>query len=1631
MSSYSFEEEKIQFIDSVAATIEKLFREKETDLCVQFAKEYLGTISLEDLLSRTVDDWSGLVISYWRFIYLRGPNETKIRVYNPDYERDGWISTHTVIEIVHDDIPFLVDSLHMEINRMGFVSYLIVHGGGIKVKRDAKHHIVSLLKANEKNHQDFTPEAHIFIEINRQVEQATLQEIHTNFENILKDIRAVNKDWSTMRQKVRDAIAEMDSIASFVNPEELSETIDFLKWVEDHHFTLLGVRDYDLTTMNGEQVLVPVPQTGLGIFNHAEESKKARRLTAMTPEAQKLFLSSQILIISKTNTISTVHRPAYTDYIGIKRFDKNGKVVGERRIIGLYTSLAYNANPRQIPFLRRKVALVMESSHLNPEAHTGKILLNILETLPRDDLFQAPPEELLSIAMGIYHMQERRRIQLFARKDIYGRFISCLVYMPKERYDTALGKMMTEITRDYFNAEKVTLSTRFSDSALVQLHLIARIDPAMSVNTHYEELEKKLIEACRLWTDDLRQLLLETYGEVQGTLYANRYEKAFSIGYQEYFSPRTAVYDVKHIESLTKNGQIQMNVYRPLSTSRGTIKFKIYRFDTTVPLSDVLPILEHLGLRVISERPFEMQLPEGKKVWINDFGMVSRKDVDWDSEEIKQIFQDAFENTWFKRAENDGFNQLVLSAQLNWKEVGILRAYAKYFKQIHLPFSQDYIEDALIAHSHIARKLVELFLARFNVDNITDREAKIATIHSAILKELDTVDSLDQDKILRRYMDVIFATMRTNYFQTKKDGSSKRYLTFKLSPAQIPDMPLPLPLYEVFVYSPRFEGVHLRCAKVARGGIRWSDRREDFRTEVLGLMKAQQVKNSVIVPSGAKGGFYPKNLPTNGNRDDIAAEGVACYKRFIRALLDITDNYSGNNVIRPANVYCYDDEDPYLVVAADKGTATFSDIANKISLDHGFWLDDAFASGGSAGYDHKKMGITARGAWESVKRHFHELDLDIQTTDFTVVGIGDMSGDVFGNGMLLSKHIQLVGAFNHIHIFIDPNPDAQTSFKERQRLFNLPRSTWSDYNAELISAGGGIFNRNAKFISLSPEIKARFNLEKDTIEPNELIRTMLKAPVDLLWNGGIGTYVKASTETNIEVGDRTNDVLRVNGAELSCRVVGEGGNLGFTQLARIEFALNGGLIYTDFIDNSAGVDCSDNEVNIKILLNNVIGNGDLTEKQRNVLLANMTDEVAQLVLNDNYQQIQAISLAASQGLRNIGLHSRYMDYLEDKGLLNRELEFLPDEKTILERKLREQGLTRSEMAVLFAYTKNILSARILESDVPEDNYLNQILIEAFPRPLQKDYPKVMENHRLKREIIATKLSNFVVNMMGFTFVYRTEDETGASVGAIVKAFITACSVFEMDKLWLKLQALDGKVLTLDQLNMMMVCVRLMRRATRWFLRNRRDQQNITDTLAFYSTGVKEFKKAIPECLNNHEHERYEKNRQKYLHMGVPNELACELAAVPSFFSALDVVEAAYELQSNVRDVTWVYFRVGTYLDLVWLREQVIIHTAENHWESLSREALRDDLDGQQRLLTVGILSHVPAKMDMTQCLALWIECYDDLIKRWNSIMAELKNTPVLNFTMFFMSVRELVDLTQTALQQSKSRLKQKNAGEEK
>lgn len=1610
---------KKAIIDEIIAQIESKFSADKAALISEFTRQFYNIVAFEDLTEHSLIDLYGAAVSFWDLIEYRQDKETKVRVYNPDFEQHGWQSTHTIIEVVQDDMPFLVDSIRMEIDRLGITSHLIIHLGGMQVSRDASGRLTQLYPLSSK--QTTTPnevivEAPIYFEISRQTDPNVLATIQDNLERILHDVRICVEDWSAMRKRVRDVINDLAQVKNQLDKADFHESMDFLHWIEDHHFTFLGVRDYELTGSGSDLVLKVIPNTGLGVLHDASTSKVSRSISSMTPEAQHLTLSNQILILSKTNTRSTVHRPIYTDYIGIKRFDNNGKVIGERRLIGLFTSAAYNTNPKHIPFLRRKVGLIIAQANVNPKSHTGKVLLNILDTLPRDDLFQASIDELAEIAMGIFHLQERRRIRMFVRQDVYGRFISCLVYVPRERFNTELQQEMEKILSDAFHAIEINFSIRFSDSVLARIHFVIRIDPKTKYQYDIKSIEKKLIEIGRIWKDELYDNLLDFFGEEQGNQLATLYLDAFHSNYRETFPSLTAIYDIKHIEQLRTPDALEMNFYRRVGETHERLHFKVIRLEWTVPLSDVLPILENMGLRVISEQPYEVNLQDGRCAWINDFGMVYCKGLDFEIESIKDKFQDAFSNIWCKRADNDSFNRLVLAAGLSWREITVLRAYARYLRQVGFTFSQAYIEEAMFNNASIAKELLDLFNLKFATDKTKKDRKALPKLEAKLLQSMDAVASLDEDRILRRFYETIRATLRTNYFQQDKQGLMKSYLSFKLNPQAIPELPLPLPKYEISVYSPEFEGVHLRAGKVARGGLRWSDRPEDFRTEILGLMKAQNVKNAVIVPNGAKGGFVPKNLPIEGGREETMEVAIGCYKDFIRGLLDITDNLTQNKVVPPRETVRYDDDDPYLVVAADKGTATFSDLANEISAEYNYWLGDAFASGGSTGYDHKKMGITARGAWESVKRHFRELNIDIQTTNFSVVGIGDMAGDVFGNGVLLSEHIELVGAFNHLHIFIDPKPDSKTSFQERRRLFKMTRSSWSDYNPKLISKGGGIYKRSEKVIKVTPEVKKLLGITADEMEPNQLIRAMLKAPVDLLWNGGIGTFVKAENELNTDVGDRSNDAIRINATELNCKVIGEGGNLGITQLGRIEFSLHGGLVYTDFIDNSAGVDCSDHEVNLKILLNEIVASGDMTYKQRNELLVKMTADVIKLVLYNNYRQTQAISFAADQAAANIELHSLYIEELERVANLDRKLEFLPEEKVLKERKLAGKGITRPALAIIMSYSKSNLKQMILASDVPEDPYVTSFLRSAFPKIIQKKYTEQLEQHRLKREIIAMQLSNTIINQMGFSFTFRLYDETGSTTAAIVRAFIVIQNVFSLDKLWQEIEACDNKVSVIIQHKMMLQLVRLIRRATRWILRNRRQHFDILATIKEFLPGIGALDREVDKLLTGDSKRQYNSVVKQYVTEHIPVALAEKIAKMRSMAAALDIIEGANENNVDIVEMARIYYAIGHSLELDWVRSQVLLHPVETHWDALSRQALRDDLDWQQRLLTINIISNTDAKLDADTRINQWLKDYKVLIQRWRYLLTDIRSNSNVTFIMFFVAIRELLDLTQTSLQ---------------
>ena len=1603
---------KADFQHQLQAALAQHINEQALPQVALFAEQFFGIISLDELTQRRLSDLAGCTLSAWRLLERFDHTQAQVRAYNPDYERHGWQSTHTAVEVLHPDLPFLVDSVRTELNRRGY-SIHTLQTTVLSVRRGSKGELLEVLPKGTQG-EGIDKESLMYLEIDRCANAAELSVLSKELEQVLTEVRIAVTDFEPMKTKVQELLAGIDASQFAIDPEEKTEIKTFLQWLVDNHFTFLGyeefvVRDeqdgghieYDANSFLG---LTKLLRAGLTPDDTRIEDYAVNYLREPTP-----------LSFAKAAHPSRVHRNAYPDYVSIREIDADGKVIKECRFMGLYTSSVYGESVRVIPYISRKVAEVERRSGFQAKAHLGKELAQVLEVLPRDDLFQTPVDELFNTVMSIVQIQERNKIRVFLRKDPYGRFCYCLAYVPRDVYSTEVRQKIQQVLMDRLKATDCEFWTFFSESVLARVQLILRVDPKNRLDIDPLQLENEVIQACRSWQDDYKSLVVEGFGEAQGTNVLADFPKGFPAGYRERFAAHSAVVDMQHLLSLSESNPLVMSFYQPLGQVSGQreLHCKLYHADTPLALSDVLPILENLGLRVLGEFPYRLRHNNGREFWIHDFAFTAAEGLDLDIQQLNDTLQDAFVHIVRGDAENDAFNRLVLTAGLPWRDVALLRAYARYLKQIRLGFDLGYIASTLNNHTDIARELTRLFKTRFYLArklSVEDLDDKQLRLEQAILTALDDVQVLNEDRILRRYLDLIKATLRTNFYQTDANGQNKSYFSFKFNPHAIPELPKPVPKFEIFVYSPRVEGVHLRFGNVARGGLRWSDREEDYRTEVLGLVKAQQVKNSVIVPVGAKGGFLPRRLPLGGSRDEIAAEGIACYRIFISGLLDITDNLKDGALVPPVNVVRHDDDDPYLVVAADKGTATFSDIANGIAIDYGFWLGDAFASGGSAGYDHKKMGITAKGAWVGVQRHFRERGINVQEDSITVVGVGDMAGDVFGNGLLMSDKLKLVAAFNHLHIFIDPNPEPASSFAERQRLFDLPRSAWSDYDVSLMSEGGGIFSRSAKSIAISPQMKERFDIHADKLTPTELLNALLKAPVDLLWNGGIGTYVKASSESHADVGDKANDALRVNGNELRCKVVGEGGNLGMTQLGRVEFGLNGGGSNTDFIDNAGGVDCSDHEVNIKILLNEVVQAGDMTEKQRNQLLGSMTDEVGGLVLGNNYKQTQALSLAARRAVERIAEYKRLMSDLEARGKLDRAIEFLPSEEQLVERVAAGQGLTRAELSVLISYSKIDLKAALLESKVPDDEYLTRDMETAFPPMLVSKFADAMRRHRLKREIVSTQIANDLVNHMGITFVQRLKESTGMSPANVAGAYVIVRDIFHLPHWFRQIEALDYKVSAETQLELMDELMRLGRRATRWFLRSRRNEQDAARDVAHFGPHLAALGLKLDELLEGPTREVWQARYQAYVQAGVPELLARMVAGTTHLYTLLPIIEAADVSGHDAAEVAKAYFAVGSELDLTWYSQQISDLRVSNNWQAQARETFRDDVDWQQRAITISVLKLADAPQDMEARVALWLERNASMAERWRSMLVEIRAASGTDYAMYAVANRELMDL---------------------
>ncbi|CAN5330563.1 NAD-glutamate dehydrogenase [soil metagenome] len=1554
---------------------------------------YYRYVAPEDLADRSEADVYGALASHYQVARSRPQGTAQVRLSTPTLSEHGWSAGgHSVVEVVVDDMPFLVDSLTMEISRQLRDVHLVVHPN-FDVVRDITGELQSVtpvVDGSSEPADGAVRESWMHVEIGRVTDVDDVGDgatIVDDVQRVLRDVREAVEDWLKMHERVGDIVAEIRQSPPPLDPEELRQSAELLEWLASGHFTFLGYREYTLDRVDvhgvEEDALRAVPGSGLGILRSDQDvSQSFGRL----PEPVKAKARERtLLVLAKANSRATVHRPAYLDYVGVKTFDEAGQVIGERRFLGLFSSAAYTESLTRIPLVREKAQAVLQRSGFDPQSHAGKALLDTLETYPRDDLFHTPVEELAPLAEAAMQARERRAVRMFIRSDTYGRYVSVLVYLPRDRYNTSVREKFVELLRERLGADSVEFNVRINESTTARVHFVVHLPKGASIpDVDTVDLERRLTEASRSWRDDFTSAVVSEYGEEVGAILGRRYLDSFPEAYKEDFSARAASIDLGRLEGIIGEEGLDHSLYQDLDAGVGEARLKLYRIGEPLSLSQILPMLSSMGVEVVDERPYTLTgVDRPSHVYV--FGLRYPGQL---PEEARDLFQDAVRAVWDGYTEIDGFNALVLGARITWRQATVLRAYAKYMRQGGSPFALDYIEEALAANVAITRLLVGLFEARFDPAGGGDEESLVEQLNRA----LDDVVSLDHDRILRSYLTHVRATLRTNYFQYADDSSSpKPYISFKLEPSAIPDLPEPRPKYEIFVYSPRVEGVHLRFGAVARGGLRWSDRRDDFRTEVLSLVNAQMVKNTVIVPVGAKGGFFAKLLPDSSDRDAWLAEGIACYTTFISGLLDVTDNLVEGATVPPPRVVRHDGDDSYLVVAADKGTATFSDIANKVAQDYGFWLGDAFASGGSVGYDHKAMGITARGAWVSVQRHFREMDVDCQTEDFTCVGVGDMSGDVFGNGLLCSEHTRLVAAFDHRDIFIDPDPDAAASYAERERLFALPRSSWQDYDRAAISAGGGVFSRSAKSIPLNDAIRRALGIgaEVKKMTPVELMRAILLAPVDLLWNGGIGTYVKAESETHADAGDKANDAIRVDGEDLRVRCIGEGGNLGLTQLGRIAYARTGGRVNTDFIDNSAGVDTSDHEVNIKVLLDRVVASGDLTGKQRNAVLATMTDEVAALVLRDNYEQNVALGNAAANAAPLLHVHEFWMKKLESDGVFNRTLEGLPSSRQVARRLERHQGLTTPELSVLLAWTKIVLAEELLASDLPEDPYLDLDLRAYFPAPIRDGFDERIVEHPLRREIIVTQVVNDLVNGAGMTYWPRLGGETGASAAELTRANFVAREIFGSLPLRTEISELDNRIAASVQTHMRVEMRTLVERGSRWLVTNRRPPLDSRGLVDAFAGPMQATMAVLPQLMSGAELRAYEERLERLIGNHVPVDLASRVAVLPPAYMLLNVIEIADQAGLEPTEVARVHFTLGERLGLSTLVQRILALPREDRWQTMARAALRDDLHAVHAQLTGQVLASTDADATAAVRIAAWEGADQILIARAADTLREI------------------------------------------
>jgi glutamate dehydrogenase len=1555
-----------------------------SDIPGTFLAELLGAAVPDDLQRYGADELAAIAERSWSLLALRQAGAPKI-----SFEPAPVTRTVAVLDIINDDMPFLLDSVVGELNQRGLDIRLLVHPV-FAVERDAAGTLTAFKGAAKDGgrHESF-----IHIHIEGVAEAARRAEIVRALEDILAQVRVAVQDWRPMLEWLRAVIAELRANPPPLDAGEIVEAVQFLEWLAADNFTLLGARDYVFT--GDTDVLEPMFETGLGLLRSSEVRPLLRwnQPLVITPEIRALMEEPRLLVITKSTLRSPVHRRVDMDYIGVKRFDRHGKLVGEFRLCGLFTSTAYTRSVRAIPYLRRKADDVIRRAGFEPASHSGKALVNVLETYPRDELFQIDEDLLYHFALAILQLGDRPRVRVLPRRDRFDRFVSILVYVPRERYDGRIRALIGDYLSTAFNGEVRAFYPFFTEGPLVRVHFIIGRSEGEAPDPDRATLDRAVEAIVRSWIDGLNEALAAAYDSGKAHTLAARYRGAFPIDYREVYAPAMAVGDIRVVELLTAERPLGVDFYRPGGASLARAGLKVFSQSRPISLSERVPVLEDMGFRVVDERTYHIKPADAAEVWFHDMELESASGEPIDLGALEQRLEACFLVVMGKRAESDGYNALVLLNGLGWRDVALIRAISRFLRQIRVPYSQGYMWATLRKHSAVAAQIVTLFHTRFDPHlpvSDDERAAREAEIASASATALQAVESLDEDRILRHFANAVQAAIRTNFYQLDRDGQPRDVIAIKFSSRKVDGMPLPRPLYEIFVYSPRFEAVHLRFGKVARGGIRWSDRPQDFRTEILGLVKAQNVKNAVIVPVGAKGGFVPKYLPAGGTREAIQAEGVATYKIFMSTLLDITDNIRPGTagVVPPLDVVRKEGDDPYLVVAADKGTATFSDIANDIAIAHDFWLGDAFASGGSAGYDHKKIGITARGAWESVKRHFREMDINLATTPFTVVGVGDMSGDVFGNGMLREKTTRLVAAFDHRDIFIDPDPAAERTFAERQRLFDLPRSSWQDFDKTLISKGGGVYPRSAKEIRLSAEAQKLFGVGEQ-LTPQDLIRAILKAPVDLIFFGGIGTYIRAADESDEAVGDRANDGVRVFGKDLRCKVIGEGANLGMTQRGRIEAALRGIRLNTDAIDNSAGVNTSDMEVNLKIALSIPLRDGRLTMAGRNALLAEMTDEVAALVLRNNYLQPLALSLAERRGMEAFGFQQRLIQTLEKRGHLDRAVEYLPDDAQLAERRRRSEPFTRPELSVLLAYAKLTLDEDLLESAVPDDPYLARELGRYFPKAIAERFPDALEHHRLRREIIATQLGNSMINRGGPSLIVRIADQTGAAPAAIAAAFAAVRDSFGMTALNTAIDGLDNIVPGKLQLDLYAAVQDILLDRIIWFLRNVDLSKGLAEVVAHYRDGIAAVEAALDGALSEEGLSARAAGEGKLVEAGVPADLAGRLANLPSLTAAPDIVLVADRTGKPIGEVAATYFAAGAFFRLDRMTSAASTIPIADYFDRLALDRARDSIGEAERRLAAAMVGNgAPG----AAAVAAWVEPRHDEVERVRQAVHEIANS---------------------------------------